>query len=357
MKSRLIALTVLAACAAGAPPAAADSVRTDYAVSIEGRAYYNVARITHTEDGEQSHHEDNEFTFKTEVPKVSFLDHIGGDSTVSMGSATGVRGHLATVNPNGARIDCDGSEIVDFQSGRLDAQYNGTSSTYKVRVLEAVQVQMDCAGLGPYQKRFESFGAPLGSGFWDGELTFTPGLVGQQEVRFPISNVVTGPDCPGFDEETTLCELSWKAWVVFRKTGWEDVPDNEDDLLVPLVPDQPAPPAQPEPVRPAAKPLVEAATTAAKLTATSVSVPVTCATGCTGTATATLGGGKARAAADAKPLARKRFTIAPGATKRITLAIPKRARKAVRRAGAVKVTLAITPSGGPKQTQRFSVKR
>lgn len=355
MKRTLATLLTLAACtAAGAETAAAaDVVRTDYTVAIEGEAYYNVARITHTEDGEQTHHEDDQFTFRTEIPKISFFDEVGTDATTTLGSATGVRGHLATVNPNGARIDCDGSKVTDFVSGQMDGQSSGGATTYRVRVLDAVQLEMQCSGLGPYAKRFDSLGAALGSGMWDDEFTMPGGSIGQEEVRIPVSNRVTGPQCPGFDEETTICELSWEAEVVFRKTGWEDVGD-DDDLVVPLGPNpQPAPQPQPQPqpVQPAFDTLP-----GAKLSTSALSVPVSCATGCSGTATVTLAGGRARAAAATKPLARKAFTLAPGATKTIAITIPKRARKAVRRAGAVKVTLAVTPKGGAKQTKRLTVK-
>ncbi|MDQ3740788.1 MAG: hypothetical protein M3389_07570 [Actinomycetota bacterium] len=355
MKRTLTTLLALAACtAAGAETAAAaDAVRTDYAVTIEGEAFYNVARVTHTEDGEQTHHEDDQFTFRTEMPKVSFFDHVGGDPETSMGSATGVRGHLATVNPNGARIDCDGSEVTDFRPGRIDARYADGHTTYDVRVLEAVQLKMDCSGLGPYEKRFDTLGSALGNSSWDDEFTMPGGSIGQDEIRVPISNKVTGPECPGFDEETTLCELSWEAEVVFRKTGWEDVKEDPEELNVPIVKPQPqpAPEPQPQPAKAAFETLP-----GAKLGATSLSVPVACAAGCTGTATVTLAGGKARAAA-VKPLARKAFTVAPGATKRIVVTIPKRARKAVKRAGGVKVTLAVTPTGGTRTTKRLTVRR
>ncbi len=347
------ALTVAACAAAGAQPAAADPViRTDYTVVISGEAFYNVARVTPTEHGDQTHQEDQQFTFRTEVPKISFFDQVGGDSTTTMGSATGVRGHLATVNPSGGRLDCDGADIADFRAGQLDAQYSGGRTAYKVRVLEAVQIEMDCGSVGKYPKRFDAMGAALGSSVWDDEFTMPAGSVGTEEIRIPVSGQVTGPECPGFDEETTLCELSWTADVVFKRTGWAEVPGDGDDLFVPLVPDpQPQPQPQPQPVQPAFD-----TPAGAKLSTSALSVPVSCATGCSGTATVTLAGGGARAAAAGRPLARKQFTVAPGATKRIAITIPKRSRKAVKRAGGVRVTLAVTPTGGTRTTKRLTVK-
>src|SRR5688572_22954233 len=125
MKRTLITLLALAACAVGAAPAAGQieeeehvSIKTFYTVTVEGEAFYNVARITPTKWGDQTHHEDNQFTFRTEIPHIEFFDEIGDDSKRSLGTATGIRGHIATVNPNGSRIDCDGTDIVDYQAGR-----------------------------------------------------------------------------------------------------------------------------------------------------------------------------------------------------------------------------------------------
>lgn len=371
----LTTLLVLAACAVGAAPAAAQieeeehvTIKTFYAVTIEGEAFYNVARITPTKWGDQTHQEDNQFKFRTEIPQIDFFDEIGSDSKISMGTGSSVRGHVTTINPNGSRIDCDGSEISGFEPGRLVGSMAHKATVYKVRVLQAVRILMQCNGL-PYEKGFQSFG-DVGTGMWDAEFTVPMGMLGQEEMRFPIANTVSGPECPGFDEETTICELSFEGEVVFKKTGWSEVRygDAAKDGVreerhypvqpgEPLVVPQPQPQPQPEPQPAPVQPAFEALSADASLSASALTVPVTCAAGCAGTATVTLpAGAKARAAAKAKPIAKTRFEVAPGATAKVRVKIPARARKAVRRAGAVKVTLAVTPTGGARQTKKLTVK-
>jgi hypothetical protein len=87
---------------------------------------------------------------------------------------------------------------------------------------------------------------------------------------------------------------------------------------------------------------------AAKLapSAASATVPVTCATACSGTVSATpLAGGKARSAA-ARVLARARFKAGAGKRTRVTLHFSRAARRAIRRAGGVRLKIAATATGG-----------
>lgn len=372
MQRTLATLLALAACAVGAAPAAAQieeeehvSIKTFYTVAIDGEAFYNVARITPTKWGDQTHHEDNQFKFRTDIPQIEFFDEIGDDSKRSLGTATGIRGHIATVNPNGSRIDCDGTDITDYEPGRLVGTIADKATPYKVRVLESVQMAMDCVPGGRYNKGFRSFGE-VGTGMWDADFTVPASMIGQEEMRFPVSKTVTGPDCPGFDEETTICELSWTAEVVFKKTGWSEVRYGDaaedgvrEERHYPVQPGEPL--VVPQPQAPQPQPQTDPAPAfamlpGAKLSRSALTLPVSCASGCAGTVTATLAGPKARAAAAAKPLARKAFKVAPGGTAKVRLAIPKRSRTAVKRAGAVKVTLAVTPTGGVRQTKRLTVK-
>jgi hypothetical protein len=345
-------LAVAACTAAGAETAAAAdvSIRTDYSVEMTGTGYYNRASVQPSSVGELVHQEDEQFTFRTEIPKVSFIGAVGSDSERSLGSATGVRSHLVVSSGGKVSLECDGSNVTDYAAGRLDAQVpeNG-NPVFDVRIFETLNVTMNCnLGVGAYPKKYESTG-PVGSGWWDTRIQVPRSQVGQEQIVLPLNGGRKGQACHGWNQYTTLCEHSFEGTIVFKKIGWEELPHDPDELLVPLT--KPAEPNAPA----AAKPIVEAVTTAARLTRTGVSVPVSCPTGCSGTATVTIAGRKARAAA-AKALARKTFTVAPGATRAVAVAIPKRARKAVRRAGGVRLTLDVTPTGGTRTTKRLAVR-
>ena len=354
-KNRKLAacLTALVACAAGAETAAADDtvVRTDYTVAIDGEAFYNKAAITPTKDGDQTLQEDDQVRFHTEFPRISFWDHVGEDPTTSLGSATSVRGHLADVNPNGARVDCDGSRVTDYVPGRMDGTSTGGPTTYKVRVAEAIQTEMDCSPFGVYPKRFESPGAALGGGIFDAEFTVPATAIGQDEIRIPVEGFRSGPSASATTRRRRSASSAGRPRSSSRRSAGGTSPSTSCPCRSSRTRSRSRSPAGAGP-----QPIVDAQATAAKLTATDVTVPVTCPAGCAGTATVTRRRRRCRTAAKAKPLARKAFTVAPGATKRIRLTIPKKARKAVRRAGGVRVTLDVTPTGGARTTKRVTVK-
>ena len=215
IKNRRLAacLTALVACAAGAETAAAaDTItRTDYTVAIEGEAYFNLARITPTEFGDQTHQEDEQFKFRTAFPKISFWDHVGEDPTTSLGSGTGVRGHLADGEPQRCadrlrRLDGDRLHLRPAWTAPRPAGRRPTRSA----CLEAIQTEMQCGSLGPYPKRFDSLGAELGGSVWDDEFTVLadrdrPG----RDPNPAREHLSPARSAPGFDEETTICELSW----------------------------------------------------------------------------------------------------------------------------------------------------
>jgi hypothetical protein len=59
-----------------------------------------------------------------------------------------------------------------------------------------------------------------------------------------------------------------------------------------------------------------------------------------------------RAAASARALATKRVTLAHGGTRTVTMRFGTAARRAIRRAGGVRLALSVTPRAGGKAVRR-----
>lgn len=193
--------------------------------------------------------------------------------------------------------------------------------------------------------------------------------MGYIEQLIPIQ-AFEGERCPHYGEyETTKCRLAWQAKIKFTKL-WEKPIDAtatptptatstpapvppaapDDDWLVPLVP-APAPDDDDWLV-----PLVPAAKASLSSNARKASFSVACAGGCTGTATLTAGTGPgARAAKARKPLAKTSFKVAKGRTRRVTLKLGGKARRAVKRAGGARVVVR-TRAGGKTTTTTLKLR-
>lgn len=153
-------------------------------------------------------------------------------------------------------------------------------------------------------------------------------------------------------EET--CSMQWEGTVTLtRKEYAPPAPDPDDGVapLPPPLPEAPAPAPAPEPAPAPAPgdddllfPLVPAVSaTKATVTASSASATVTCASACSGTVKVF--------AAGAKPLATRRFQAPAGKATRVTVKLSRAARRAVKRAGGVKLVVATKPAGAPAITR------
>ena len=203
---------------------------------------------------------------------------------------------------------------------------------FSVRAIDSFTIRVGgCpANLGPWDYAFTSGGVPVGVGLFDGAITLPHTRIGERSMTFPLSGAVTGTECPNAHFNTALCSLTWDATVTFTRTGESELDDEVDP--VPLEPG-PTPPPAAEEEDDLLVPLVANAKLAGSLA--SASLPFTCADACAGTLTA-----KARGTR----LARKAFEADPGET-RVKLRFDRADRRAIRRAGKVKLTLAATIAG------------
>jgi hypothetical protein len=145
--------------------------------------------------------------------------------------------------------------------------------------------------------------------------------------------------CPGHDPATESCEFNWQGTVRFTQTGhWDYGELPLDDEPTPVSPAPSAPPTTPD------TPSVGAPTPPRRATLSArgdrVSFVAACPTGCRGTAVLTTG--RARAAA----LRRLRFRVPAGGPRTVTVTVPRRLRKALRRSRTVRLQLTLTPVGG-----------
>lgn len=218
----------------------------------------------------------------------------------------------------------------------------GGGEAMQVRFGEMVQAFFNCTGeaggldgvslANPYEQM------PLGDGILDGDFELPAEAIGMgtiiQHINAPVAH--RSPQyCPGQGGHSISCTYNWQGKLTFTKTeehqyGIEDLPPgyeqpqqgqqqtqqpqqpagDDDDLIVPLVPVAPK---------------------TAKLVGNRLTFPVTCPAGCLGVA-------KVGAV-------KQKFSVAKTA-KKVTLKLPAKARKALKKASKPKVKLTLTPKGG-----------
>jgi hypothetical protein len=361
------AAAALAVCAAAVPTAGADVDRArlthEYSATITTDVDYNIARTGTNDLGVWSSQLDDEFTVKTEIPRIRFVGGMPSYNNPAYSTATATRGHLLAITAgSGSPVTCTGNEIQDLAGGAVMGVLSTDVRQFKVRVLDGLTRRLgSCSGPYPaFLMRYDMLGAPLGEGYFDATVDFPGARLGSDHAQL-LHGEVSGAKCPGYDEDTTVCLLTWDAEITFHHVSSVD-----EGTPPPLTPEElpeigkPTPPA-PRPVPKTKAYTVQAASLDAR--AGTVTVPVRCASACSGVATASLP--TARAAAAAKKakkrakgtLATARFRAAAGTTAKVVLRIPKAQRAKVRRAKALTVRLAITPQGGTPVTETLKVKR
>jgi hypothetical protein len=345
MHRSLPLLLALGALALPATAAAAPVNTVDYAVTIEGTADYNRADA----DVETAVQHDIGLTFKTTVPKMTFYGDVAEDSRGAMGTASVTRGSYVISGPQ-AQFRCRSHEITDATGGGFDATRGEGRTIFATRVIDAFDVSITgCdAGVPGWKLPFGSAHDEVGVGIFDGAFSIPDSRIGEANMTFPLKGEVTGTSCPFHHSLTVLCSLTWNATVTFKRIG-EGVVDTEDFPLVPISP-APAPQPQPQPDDDLLVPLVPnpALENGLKLAKASLArdlasagLPITCAARCSGTATATAGG---------RTVASRSFKADAGATRTIRLRFDAADRRAIRKAGAVK--LALRAKVGDKTVRR-----
>lgn len=372
----LAALGALAVCA----PSANALTQTDYAVTIEGSASYARHDAVPGAQGDWTTDVAAEWTWKATIPTVTFFDDRFSMASVPTATGTVKSGSLTLTIPTleGPKVgSCTGKAWdqmpgAPIMTGQTEKPEGASSEGIFIRVMEGGGVRVDqCTGMLKGTPQTFGVGSP-GTGRTNAYETFFEmphEAVGMGKIIQLLDRTVTGTSCPGYTEEQTdSCTLTWKATVTFVRTfhaesgepGVKPAPPGEQ-----TPPPAPAPPVQ-EPVElgPEDLPLPprrdEPAPTLEDLfiplpgsarlapSGARATVTVVCPTGCQGTAVARPAGARARAAGAAKPLARTRFRAKPGVETVVALRLGARARRAVRRAGGVKITLDAAPKGGAR---------
>jgi len=325
MRPRIRFLPLAAVAAALAVAAPADALeRIDYAVTIEGTIEYNRADV----DDDASLQHDETVDFRTHIPDLPFFGDVAQATAPALGTAAVGRGSLTMAGASGVFLRCTEHTLTDVTGGGLASTWHQDRNVFSIRAIDAFTIRVGgCpSGFGPWDYTFDSGGDPVGVGLFDGAVTLPHARVGEASMTFPLSGAVSGTSCPNAHFNTALCSLTWDATVTFTRTGESEVGDDVEP--VPIVPDPPvAPPAVDDSV------VLAKAELARSLA--SASLPFTCASACAGTLTA-----KARG----KRLARRAFTAEPGATL-LKVRFDRADRRAIRRAGKVKLTLAVASAG------------
>jgi hypothetical protein len=311
------------------------AIRTvDYRVVIDGTADYNRADA----DAEASAQHDEAIVFRTTIPKLTFHGRVAEDSTGALGTANVTHGSYVITGPSG-QVRCSSHEASDVTAGGLDATYAEDRTVFAARVIDSVTVAVggcDLAGMGTWPLQLGSGGDEVGIGVFDGSFSVPHDRIGEAAMSFPLHGEVTGASCPMHHAMTVLCSLSWDATVTFTRTG-----EGEEDDDVPVLPLGPGPlPAPPpDPDDDLLLPLVAKAKLAGNLSR--ASLPLACAADCRGTLTAKAG---------ARTLATRRFALKAGRRGRAGVRFDRADRRAIRRAGKIRLTVKLT--GGSVTVRR-----
>jgi hypothetical protein len=368
LRTALLPLTLVSLLAAAAPAAAGEMKIHHYGVLVEGEAEYTShAETPGGATGTSTSDRDARFTWATEMTDLAFYDTT---PTSAVAAATVVhvehashRYHLANVEPVDG--ECTGeSADAEIQSATIKGLSIPTADGGRhlaVDLLDGVELGLpNCTGDGHPTSFDLDENVDAATGPFETTFEMPREAIGNGKIIQLLERRVTGADCPDHDGDAfKSCVLSWKAEVTFTKKSTETVTydDDGDDLFVPIAPDgppapapapAPAPPAPPAPGGRGPVPgddLFVPQTAQAKLSRTGATVPVSCPTGCTGEAVVTGVTGRARSAARPRPLARARFTVAPGGRTTVRLRFNARARRAIAKAKGVKLVLTAKPRG------------
>ena len=350
---------------------------TEYAVTVEGTGSYQRTDVGPGAYGDWVQSQQAEFSWKSEIPTVLFIDKqasMAGGSKITA-SVKSASMDVSIPTPEGPVTGaCTGSTWQTPPSpgliqGQMEQPAGRESEGLWIRVLQGGDIKLNsCSGAlgaGPYGMGIDGGDPSRLPPFMDFfEMPYE--AIGMGKIIQLLDKTVTGVACPGYYDMTDSCTLRWNAKVTFVRTSHIEVgepevgpaPPEAYDPIDPdeAVPNPPAPPAQPtQPSGPGLPPrddlddLFIPMPGESKLAPNAASATVTmlCPQGCRGTILATLlSGGRARGAAVKKTLAKKSFVAQAGRRTVVRLRFKPAARRAIKKAGGVKIALAATPDGG-----------
>jgi hypothetical protein len=359
---------IAAALLLAAPAAAGAATEVRYDVVLEGSGSWTNIQHTADEFG-------REWTQRTTLnigvhavaPGVVFRDGRLADKA-EVDNAMTITGTTKIIN-----VSDDGTTTAQCTASSAAASGRSTlmpdlltpldgSEALVIRATDDIAPAWECTGeltLGPGGFDTSSILGDPGDGPMDAQFTLPPEAIGQGKVIQLVSGAPDTADqrCPGWDERTVECTGGWEGQLTFTRVGSDAAPAPviDDDLLAPLVP--PAPPSPPQITVDDLAPLVPPAKARLSRSGKTVSFSAGCSAGCRGTAALTVGPAGGRAAAAARTVARLRFKLAPGAPRTVTLRLPARARKALRRARRGTLAVTLRPPAGAARTVKLALKR
>ena len=349
------AAAVLALLGAAGTAGASTVTSTDYAVDTQVAAHY----AHHVVDRDGTGEFQSGFSISTTLPKVTFRDGTlvsagPGATTLSNVDSTA---HLVQHSEQGTvTADCAGSQIAAAGGPTVTeaatAPLDG-GALLTLRPFGMIALLWTCSGpvSFPTGLALPNVADPTGSGPFDLVFSLPAEASSMGKVIQVVNQDVPVERCPLHNADTTACTLHLEGQVTFVRTGQRteqvpaaQAPGNDGDLLTALPP-KPSDADLLEPlVRKSAKLSADGATT---------TFTFTCGAGCTLTAHVYAGGGGVRAAASARALATKRVTLAHGGTRQVTMrGFGRSARRAIKRAGAARLELTLTPTAGAKAVKR-----
>jgi hypothetical protein len=331
---------------------------TEYAVTVEGEATYARADAYPAPYGQYEQRAKAAFKWATRFPSVTFIDkHVGISSTASStASAVDAETYTSVPTPKGPLTrTCTGSLLAGppaagwFGAGVIPTP---NSESLDIRVLGGIGFILPaCTGTlggGPDAFTIGSGGQEIPFGPFDKGFDMPHEAIGMGKIIQLLESHVTGNRCPGHGDNTASCALDWKATVTFVRIaqhGGGGGPDIDDDLI-------PMPPSGDDDLIPMPPKRAKLSRNGkqAKLT-------LTCRVACAGSATAYAARRGAHGSAVARPLARTRFTGTAGRPTAIVLRFRPKARRAIRRARALRIELRVSPQAGGATTRRTVVLR
>lgn len=369
-----LALTVAALAPACGPAAAeAASIKlTHYDVEADVTLVHDHAY--HFATGWESQDTDVQLVsdLHTKLGRITFRDGYLM-SPVAQGAATAdssgvAKGHYANKVFSGSR-SCDTTTgPLPSGQGTIDSDLLAplTAEAFNIRLTDEVRVDWKCTGdervsaTAPYE--YTDNGPALGSGPLDAYFTIPHEAVGYgkiiQNIKGPGGGFCAGAHLTG----TTKCGYNWTGEVTLTKTSETVISDVAEPR--PVVVPSGAGSGSKEPtaaeIEKLLTPLIPAKAAKADAKGSTVSLTASCPTGCAGTAALTVTGAKASGAAKArKPVATLRFKVKAGKPRLVKLRLPKKAARALRKAGKGKLAITLKPKRGRtvKKTVAVRVKR
>jgi hypothetical protein len=360
----VLALLVLGTSSAGAV------TMTEYKVTVEGQATYARADAYPAPFGQYEQRAKAAFKWKTSFPSVTFIGkrpsvtsvssttvpEIDAETFVSIPSAEGPK----TGGCTGALLS--GPPAAGWFGDGLIPTPDPNMESLDMRVLGSVSFLLPiCGGVmgsGPDSFTIGDGGKPIPLGGFDQTFDMPHEAIGMGRIIQLLDLRVTGENCPGYGDHTASCVLEWNATVTFDRTAQHELgsgggqppagggaPGN----VIPTPPPAPSDPILDEDLIPMPRASLSRNAAQAKLR-------LTCSVACSGSAVAYPARRGAHSSA-AKALGRARFNAAAGRPTTVRLRLAPSARRAIRRAGAIRIELRASPRAGGAAVRRTVVVR